>query len=199
MQCIFHIKVEWQTTDPVAFKMTSHQSFLIELLVEEHIKYVDETIQRFQVGNCFLMNLLNLAVPAWEQVNCNLPLVQQVFCQIENKEVYPAFLQTKPNSKSCLKGYIIHNDICYLFAWHKLGTRIQQTCSSNKLQTFHIEQFQFLFKAVSDVFPSIFSPRLEYIVTYKQHWNTFSYKLNLAYKEKAGLYVCAREIRVFHK
>ena len=216
MQCFFQIKVEWQSTDPVAYQVTSHQPFLIELLVEQqyenfdicsyavqpficpkpqkiayHIKQVDETMQSLKMGNCFLMNLLNLAVPAWEQVNCNLPIMQHVFCQMQNKEVYPAFLQTKPNPKSCLKGYIIHNNICYLFAWHKLGARIQQTCLSNKLQTFRIEQF--LFKAVNDVFPPIFSPTLQYVVTYKQHWNTFSYKLNSAYKEKAGLYVCVRK------
>ena len=202
--------------------MASHQTFLIQLYIDPHVQHdpqelvnlchktrlircperislrrkiayrFDDTMFRPKMGNCFLVNLLNLAVPAWEQVNCSLPLMQQVFCQIENKEVHPASLQMKPNTISCLKGYILQNNMCYLFAWHKLETSIQETCSSNRLQTFHFVQFKFLFKAVSDVFPPMFSPGLEYIFTYKRHWNTFSYKLNSAYKEKSGLYVCAR-------
>ena len=97
-----------------------------------------------------------------------------------------------PDSKSCLKGYIQQNNACFHFVWHKLETNIQETCPSKRLTSFHIEQFQSLFDAVNDIFPPLFSPDLEYIVTYRRFWNTYSYKLDSDYSEKEGMYICAK-------
>ena len=59
------------------------------------IKQMDEEIQNHGFGNCFLMNLLNRAVPIWEKVSCNLPLVQQVICQKRKQSSTPRFLANK--------------------------------------------------------------------------------------------------------
>ena len=155
------------------------------------IKQVDEQIQNLELGNCFLMNLLSLAVPTWEKVSCNLPLVQQVFCHIENKAMNPDSLQVNPDKKAWIKGYILYNNTCYSFTWHKLGTNMLETCASKRFNAFPYSAVSILFNAVSDIFPPIFTPELEHIVTYKKYWNTFSYKLDKADKENAGIYICA--------
>ena len=151
------------------------------------IKLEDE----YELGDCFLMNIVNLASPTWIKVSCNQPLVQHVFCQISrNKTINPFSIKINPDPQSCLKLYILQNNTCYLFTWHKLGTRIQETCPSKRLGTFNIHQFQILFDAVTDIFPPMFSPNLEYIITYKRYWNTYSYNLDSDYSEKEGMYVC---------
>ena len=145
----------------------------------------------YEPGNCFLMSLLNLATSAWVNVNCNQPLVQHIFCQIpENKLINTASLKTHPKMKSCLKGYILLNNNCYIFTWYKIGTKIQESCQSKKLGAFHFEQFQVLFDAVTDIFPPLFSSDLKHIITYKRYWNIYSYKLVPAYSDKEGMHVC---------
>ena len=213
----FQSNVEWKSTDPVAFQVISQESFLMEMSVHIDktkaltdichrtqvywcglksfaypIKHLNEFVNNNEFGNCFFMSLLNLAAPTWEKVNCNQPFVDHVFCQLENKAIHQHSLQIHPDSKSCLKGYIQQNNTCYHFIWHKLGTNIQETCPLNRLTSFHIEQFQSLFDAVTDIFPPLFSPDLEYIITYKRFWNSYSYKLNPDYTEKEGMYICAK-------
>ena len=141
----------------------------------------------YEPGNC----LLNLATPAWRKVSCNQPLVQHIFCQIsENKVINTTSLKTHTKMKSCLKGYILLNNYCYIFTWYTFGTKIQESCQSKRPGAFHIEQFQVLFDAVTDIFPPLFSSDLKYIITYKRYWNIYSYKLDPVYSDKEAMYVC---------
>ena len=145
----------------------------------------------YEPGNCFLMSLLNLATPTWRKVSCNQPLVQHIFCQIsENKLINTTSLKTHSKMESCLEGYILLNNYCYIFTWYTLGTKIQESCQSKELSSFHIKQFQVLFDAVTDIFPPLFSLDLKYIITYKRYWNIYSYKLDPVYSYKEGMYVC---------
>ena len=156
------------------------------------IKRFSEYAHNQEFGNCFFMSLLNLVTPKWENVDCNKPLSADVFCQlVENKVPHKTSIQIQPDSRSCLKGYIKHNNLCYLFEWHTSGTNKLEKCLSKRLNSFNIQQFQFLFDAVTDIFPPVYSADLKYIITYKRYWNTYSYKLNSDYTEKEGMYICA--------
>ena len=89
-----------------------------------------------------------------------------------------------------MKGYIQQNNVCFHFVWYNLGTNIHKTCSLKKLNSFHIEQFQLLFDAVTDIFPPLFLSDIGYILTYKRFWNSYSYKLDSKYNQKEVLLIC---------
>ena len=147
----------------------------------------------FESGNCFQMSLFNLAVPNWKMVNCQKPLVSHIFCQIEGNQLIDTnSVEVKPDFMSCLKESILKNNTCYILTWYKVGEILPGNCKSQPTRTFHIEQLQFLFDAVSDIFPPLFSPDLKYVITYKRYWNTFSYSLDSNYANREGMYVCPR-------
>ena len=155
--------------------------------------YVEKHEKPHDFG-CYVMSLLNLAVPVWRKVNCSKPLAVQFFCQVEeNKTRQLTSLQLQPDSKSCLKGYILKNNTCYQFKLHNIGTMLQKTCPFKKLNNFQIEKFQYLFDAVTGIFPPLFSPDLSYVVTYKRYWNTYSFKNDSDYNEDDGIYICVQD------
>ena len=142
-------------------------------------------------GNCFLMTVLNKSSPTWEKINCSQPLLIDLFCQLKkDSKSHSTSLQIHPDSKSCRKEHILKNNTCYHFAWHTLRKKIQESCPTRRLNSIHIDQFQYLFDAVTDIFPPIFSSNLKGMFTYKRYWNTYSFQFNEQYNEKEGIYIC---------
>ena len=208
---VFQGTDKWQTKDPVAYHVSFPQTdFMMNVGIRRsfdplnklyciradncEIIIVDSSSvpeNEHKLGNCFFMTLINVAAPTWKKVNCNQPLVQHIFCQMP-RQIEIKQLKLHPDIKSCLKGHILLKNTCYIFTWHNLKTKIQETCPSQKIDLFHIKQFQILFDATTDTFPPLFSPDLEYIITYKRYWNTYSYKLDSKHGEKQGMYVCER-------
>ena len=173
---------------------TDLDSLYCQQLPDTSDTYIDFMFESPPDFSCFVMSLINLAVPVWRKVNCSKPLLVQFFCQIgENKTKQPISLQLKPDSKSCLKGYILKNNTCFQFKLHNIGIMLQETCPFKKVNNFQIEKFQYLFDAVTDVFPPMFSPNLRYVVTYKRYWNTYSYRIDSDYNEKDGIYICRKD------
>ena len=212
--------IAWHNRDPVAFRVISLDSIKGKMNVDinrETEVYTELCIRLLRwspnacpskpsipiyriisidvpnVKDCFLMSLLNLAAPSWKRVNCNEPLIAHVFCQIEENTILNTDLvKAYPGSKSCIKGSILKSNNCYLFTWHKLGERLLDNCQSNTPSVFQAEKFQFLFDAVSDILPPLFSPDFKDIITYKRHWNTYSYNYTYSsdYTKEEGMYIC---------
>ena len=61
---------------------------------------------------------------------------------------------------------------------------------TRRLNSIHIDQFQYLFNAVTDIFPPIFSSNLKQMFTYKRYWNTYSFQFDEQYNEKEGINIC---------
>ena len=205
----------WQNSDPVAFQIEYLQNFSANLCTEwDKTFFNDHCYDRcpqillrskclterdsFQqhdentnIGNCFVMNLMNLAIPSWEEIDCDKPFAVDFFCQVHQMIKVPSILvQKHPDSKSCLKEHILKNNTCYHFFWYKVGTKIHETCPFKGHINVNIENFQYLFDAVIDIFPPIFSSDLKYVVTYKRYWNTYSYNVAEQYSKKEGIYIC---------
>ena len=200
--------IGWQNADPLAYQTQSLQKDSINLCVVmdktalhhfcENCNYYirkDNCSIKTQIshksdlyldsGNCFLMTVLNKASPTWEKINCSKPLLIDLFCQLKkDSKSHTTALQIHPDSKSCRKEHILKNNTCYQFAWHTLGKKIQESCSTIRLNSIYIDQFQYLFDAVTDIFPPIFSSNLKHIFTYKRYWNTYSFQFNGQYSER---------------
>ena len=145
-------------------------------------------------GYCFYMNIFNLASPTWKKIDCSRPLLKDLFCQFQkNSELHLNHLQIYPDTKSCRKELILKNNTCYQFSWHILGKNIQESCPSKGLNRIHIDEFQFLFDAVTEIFPPIFSSNLEHIFTYKRYWNTYSYQMDEPSGEMEGIFICEKD------
>ena len=116
------------------------------------------------------------------------------FANFQKKRIlHPTSLQIHPDSKSCQKGHILKNKTCYQFSWHIFGEKLQWYCPSQKRISFHINQFQYLFDAITDIFPPVFSSNLKYIFTYKKFWNTYLYKTHEKYNQKEGIYIYGKK------
>ena len=215
---IFQGLLVWPNADPVAYQATFLQNASFNLCVDvidnthfnnlcgasshepihcsfwqnhcsERISHQDNLY--VDPGECFVMNVLNLATPTWEKINCSQIVASHLFCQFtERTKLHSTDLQIHPDSKSCKKGHILKNNTCYQFSWHIIGKTIEDYCPSKRLNHIHIDQFQYLFDAVTDIFPPIFSSNIKSIFSYKKFWNTYSYEVHEKYTEKEGIYVC---------
>ena len=121
---------------------------------------------------CIAMASYNLADPRWIKIDCNKAIKTVLVCmdtyQLSNlSEMVPS---TDFFEKSCT----LIDNTCYLFNW----CNVEITFCSRKTKSVNITLFEVLFKAISQVFSSIYLPKEQKIITYDK------FRSELYFKEK---------------
>ena len=163
---------------------------------------------------CTLLLLTNLAEPDWIQVNCSDKLLTSVFCITENNnKIFSKESQLKYNlmstkDKSCSSSSILKDNNCFIFVWfhYKATKNFEKSCAEydgSSISLQNISSFNFLFEAVSAVFPPFIlqnasNNMMVQKFTYKKYLNVikFHHKIvPLLYSE--GLHICSSKKLIF--
>ncbi len=151
---------------------------------------------------CTLMVLSNLADPQWSTINCSKSLLPNAVCmnkeQTRFKEKYFNF-SALFSSKNCPLAFLLRNGSCYhfiqlrkeeIFVCPKSGKQ-----HSTLYNTTHPQLFEFIFKAVKTIFPSLLRiTKGSQVVakhTYTRHFSDFQWHSSTQSVSRGeGLYIC---------
>ena len=122
-------------------------------------------------AKCAVLLLMNMADSAWITVDCDKQVFSKIICYLEEQ------IDAKGNENTELEmifdqSCVIKNQTCYLFKWiedkpNDIVT-IGKNININKL-------FEYLFHAISVVFPPIISPDFREKLMYSKHGNILNY------------------------
>ncbi len=154
--------------------------------------------------SCTLMVLHNLAEPEWVSVGCNQQHLDTIYCQ--NKPPYLTWENlphiheanlTANKTQFCDRLRVVIGSSCFHFQWHKLkpvSTNRKETNPCNSLSC-SLQNFQFLFEAVSTPFPPVFAPNLSHVSTFSRCCQTqkFSHIFNTS-KEMQALHITGEAV-----
>ena len=114
---------------------------------------------------CIAMAIYNLAHPRWVRISCNKKIKTVLVCmntyQLSN--LSDIVSSTEVFHKSC----ILQDNLCYLFTW----CNVENTFCSRKIESVNITLFEVMFQAISQVFPPIYLPKEQKILTYDKYGN----------------------------
>ena len=174
-------KLRWLNEDPVAFTA---------MKVDPHLNNTSTTLRRCNVYECsrflfnqneiiktqksdlycILMSIYNLAHPRWVRIGCNKKIKTVPVCmntyQLSN--LSDIISSTEVFHKSC----ILLDNSCYLFTW----CNMENTFCSTKKESVNITLFEVMFQAISQVFPPIYLPKEQKILTYDKYGNELYFK-----------------------
>ena len=174
-------KLRWLNEDPVAFTA---------MKVDPHLNNTSTTLRRYNVYECskFLfdqneiiktqesdlyciaMVIYNLAHPRWVRIGCNKKIKTVPVCmntyQLSNLSDIVSSIEVF--HKSC----ILLDNTCYLFTW----CNMENTFCSRKIESVNITLFEVMFQAISQVFPPIYLPKEQKILTYDKYGNELYFK-----------------------
>ena len=132
--------------------------------------------------SCVAMLLTNMAYPEWINVPCERPLVDHIFCLIEENRQTEEQIDngTSKNISNFMlfkKACVIIKNTCYVVFWIQERENLKWY-ESNELvkKPFNIELFEILFDAVDVIFPPVISYDMKYKFTYEIYDNYYHYE-----------------------
>ncbi len=197
--CTFQDSLLWQSGDPVAFQQwgnEKHQdpdmTYWIQALSGgKDCQYFPSKISygfkaksiKYYLNNnksslsgaqrssaCGVMVLRNLAEPWWVMMDCSMKLAKTLYCFIENRGKGTHEEHDMPEATVCPSNSLHFNTECLTFVWWNRQIKMKT------YKPFLINDFVFLFDAVSEQFPPIFSADQSHIFTYKRCSDTYKLK-----------------------
>ena len=173
--------MRWQNKDPVAFTAMTADPHLnntsttirrCRLLKCSDVLFNRKEIVKTQKNDfyCIAMAIYNLAHPRWVRINCNEEIKTVPVCMniqevnnlsdiVSSKELF---------HKSC----ILQNNNCYLFTW----CNVENTICSRNIESVNITLFEVMFHAINQVFPPIYLPKEQKLLTYDKYGNELYFK-----------------------
>ncbi len=129
--------------------------------------------------SCTLMLMTNMAEPEWVLVACTKRLVTDVLCKAEKTKMPAVQKEAGHNTYICCKRSVRKHTKCYRFIWSlNISTIDQQNnLHTNIMRKKEVNQFDFIFDAVSADFPPIMTH------TNRTHLYKITHKKYLALSE----------------
>ena len=121
---------------------------------------------------CAVLLLMNLAEPAWITVEWDTNLTENFLCYFEDKPITDdnkTYVDMNIFDQLC----VMKNNICYLFERTKVNITDIDGMKINK--TYITLLFEYLFDAISVLFPPIISPDFKEKLTYRKYGRIFIY------------------------
>ena len=138
---------------------------------------------------CTLLLLHNLAEPEWISVRCDTPFAGDILCMVNTEIPENVRIKTEASTEIFDKYCILVTGKCYRFVWPPKSEAIRLKYKKE----IDIKILQFVLDAISENYPSIFSPSFKYIMKY----NFNVYKFTKEVRE--GAYILSEKPKNFTK
>ncbi len=122
---------------------------------------------------CTAIILDNLVQPEWISVSCHKPLLSVIACFDQGEDHHLRLSsQNKSNLEKCSKTAIQKQETCFSFFWHVITTNRQTSCNqlgNIAITMTRVKMFNFIFEAVSSVFPPFYSCNFKIHITIEKY------------------------------